>query len=344
MNQVPEEKKDSVTKTLAILGFVAIIILIVWLAVKVVAMIPSAFSSLASIADSVYNNGSDSELVVSTQNSVVNTGQSFEVSWTEMRGNGTYGFVYKCTDGVSIDIRRGSAGIETVACDTFVDLEDDTNLNILINAEKQRFTDVEYAIVYTQEGAENIVAQNTVTVVNASIPTGVTASDDESESSEETPEETVAGVSTDSDTNSNPTYTPGEPTVVTNYIYKVPESDPKGTIDLQITHLGVGTVKSGVFVPSPELKEDVVGAIQFEIKNIGTKTAEDWSYEADLPSDMNYKSGDQKALKPNERVVVTLGFDGITRTGTEKFGVEVEAKGDINKANNDYTWSVKVVK
>ena len=154
MNQVPEEKKDSVTKTLAILGFVAVIILIVWLAVKVVALIPSAFSSLASIADSVYNNQGNKELTVSTKNSVVNAGESFTVSWTKMRGDGTYGFEYACTEGVSVDIRKKTGAVETIDCATFIDLDEDTELDVLINSEKTRFIDVEYSVIYTQEGAE----------------------------------------------------------------------------------------------------------------------------------------------------------------------------------------------
>ena len=349
MNQVPEEKKDSVTKTLAILGFVAIIILIVWLAVKIVAVIPGAFSSLASIADSIYNNNDNKELTVNTKNSVVNAGESFNVSWSKMRGDGTYGFQYKCTEGVSLDIRTGEASMKTVDCGTYVDLEDTTDIDLIINAEKQRFTDVEYGITYNREGAENIVSEEIITIINTTIPTGIVLGDesDPEEAVEETePTTTVTPVTTTpTPTVTTPTLTAGEPTVITKYIYKVPVSDPNGYVDLQVTHVGVGTVNNnGVFTPLTKLDKDKKGAIRFEIKNIGTKTTDGWSYEAELPSDISFDSNSQKDLKPNERVVITLGFDGITRTGIETFGAEVTAKGDINKANNDYTWKVAVVK
>jgi len=345
MNQVPEERKDSMTKTLAILGFLAIIILIVWLAVKVVALIPGAFSSLASIADSVYSRNTNSELIVTTENSIVNAGESFVITWNKMSGEGSYGFEYECKDGVTLDIRQRDGGVKNVDCGEFVDLDDAAAVNVLINAKTQRFTDVEYSVTFTREGAENLVGEGIITVVNTSIPTGVTVVDETDTEPEPVQNETEQRPTpTSPQTPSTPTPTAGTPTVVTNYIYKIPESDPKGKIDLQVTHLGVGTMKNGVFTPTAKLEEDVSGAVRFEIKNIGTKTSDSWSYEAELPSDISYESGSQKALKPNERVVITLGFDGITRTGTETIKVDVTASGDINKANNNYTWAVQVVK
>jgi hypothetical protein len=349
--QVPEERKDSVTKTLAILGFIAIVILIVWLAVKVVALIPSAFSSLASIADSVYNTTGSKELVVKTKNSVVTAGEAFPVSWSKMRGGGTYGFEYDCADGVSVDIREESGAIMPVACDTFIDLENTTKMDLLINAEKERFTDVEYTITYVRDGAENVVTDSVITVVNTSIDSEDALTYEDAVMEDEEPEGEVAGEftfatrpepSTPAEP-TTPTYTAGEPEVVANYVYQIPVSDPNGVVDLQVTHLGVGVVDDGIFIPLSNLEEDKQGAIRFEIKNVGTKTADDWSYEAALPSDIGYESGKQTALKPNERVVITLGFDGITRTGIEEFGVEVDAEKDVNIANNSYLWAVEVV-
>ena len=341
MNQVTEERKESVTKSLAIAGFIAIILLIVWLAVQIVSIIPSAFSSLASIADSVYGTPNN-ELIVATKNSVINSGESFTVSWTEMRGNGTYSFSYECTDGVAVDIRKGSGGITSVACDTQFDLSDTTSVDVLIASEKQRFTDVLYSITYSVEGiSEKTKGDTIITVVNASIPTSNEFASEEEE--EEIVEEPTTPEVTTPTKPTTPVLVAGEPTTIETIVYQIPVSNPNGKIDLQVTHLGVGTLSGNVFTPTPTIDQDKKGAIQFEIKNIGTKTATDWSYEATLPSDIGYESGDQKPLKPNEKAVITLGFEGITRVGIEKFGAEVTAKDDVNKANNKYIWSVEVV-
>jgi len=348
MNQVPEQKKDSVTKTLAILGFVAVIILIVWLAVKVVALIPGAFSSLASIADSVYNRSTDAELIVTTENSVINDGESFTISWSKLPGNGSYSFAYKCAEGVSFDLRVSNSVIQPITCNTFVNVEKNTEVQVIINTEKQRFTDVEYAIAYNQEGVEPITTSSIITVVNATIPTtAVAVTDTDAGATPPTPSvstPTPAPATPGGATNPTHSITPiaGEPRMVKHYIWQIPESDPKGNIDLKASHIAFGIMKNGIFYSRPELEEGVPGVVQFEIKNIGTKTADRWSYEVELPGGGNYMSGNQKALKPNERVVLTLSFDGLDK-GREEYSVDVTARGDVNNKNNDFEQTVRVV-
>jgi len=340
-DQVTPERKESVTKTLAIVGFAAIIVLIVWLAVQVVSLLPGAFSSLASIADSVYNPTTNKEIVIATEYSVVNTGESFTVTWTKMRGAGSYSFMYECTEGAAVDIRKESGAITSVQCDTPIDLGETNSFDILVTSEKNRFIDILYTITFSREGAEDVIGDTIVTVVNATIPESTDAIEDEETEVETQTDEAPEEATTEA---KKPTLVAGEPTVVKNYIYEIPVSDPNGVVDLQVTHVGVGYIQSGIFTPTTFIDNNQNGAIRFEIKNIGTKTAEEWSYEATLPSDITYTPGDQEELKPNERVVITLGFEGISRTGIEQIGAEITAKGDIKKSNNSYTWTVNVVK
>lgn len=340
------------TKTLAILGFVAIIILIVWLAVKIVAFIPGAFSSLASIADSVYNQNSDRELVVSTRNSVVNSGEAFTISWTDMGGNGTYEFVYQCADGVSLDIRKGSGVVEAADCNTTIELGTATEIDVLVNTEKERFTDVEYAIYYVAEGVEAKVTNSVVTIVNASIPTGVAVDTDtdtmtEPEPTPTTPTPSTPAVTTPTAPSTPTTPTPltaGQPEVVQYYYYQYPVSDPHGYVDLAVRFLGVGTIDHDVFVPQPVLVEDQRGAIQFEIMNVGSKTTDEWEYEAELPGGQDYESGEQDPLQPGERAILTIGFAELDRRGFEDFSVEVDAEGDVESDNDYFNWRVEVIR
>jgi len=55
MNDANQEPKTAAIKTLAIVGFAAAIFVGVWLSIQVVHYIPSALSTLASLAESVYN-------------------------------------------------------------------------------------------------------------------------------------------------------------------------------------------------------------------------------------------------------------------------------------------------
>jgi hypothetical protein len=341
MNQTTEEKKEALTKTLAIVGFLVIILFAVWLAVRIVTLIPSAFSSLASLADSVYNYNDTQELVVATPNTVVNAGESFTVTWTVLHKKGTYSFSYACTEGVAVDVKNITGEIISLPCNTELDLGEATSLEVLVASEKFRFVDVPYTISFTEQNKDESVSSTskTITIVNATIPASANLVQDEVPA-EETPTETT----TETATPKPPVYTAGTPTTVKQYTYAVPVSDPKGTIDLSITYIGVGTLSGKTFTPKSKIETDQNGAIQFEIKNIGTKTAEDWSYVVHLPGDVTFNSSEQKALKPNERAVITVGFEGITKSGTEKFDVKVTAKNDVKKANDSFEASVKIVK
>lgn len=341
MNQVTIEEKDGLTKTFAIVGFIVLIIFIVWLAVRIVSIIPSAFSSLASLADSVYNYNNPQELVVTSGNSVINAGESFTISWTDMRKDGTYTFAYTCTEGVAVDVKNAEGAIVSLACDTPLELDESTSLEVLIASEKYRFVDIPYTINYmeTDETDPTQVATKTITIVNATIPaSGVVVVEDTEVEPEITTPTYVAPKPV-----KKPTYVAPKPQTVEKVTYAIPVSNPNGNIDLVVSFISAGTLNGKIFTPSKTIDADKQGAIQFEVKNTGTKTADIWSYVAHLPADITYTSGDQQALKPNERAVITLGFEGLSKTNTEEFDVKVTAKNDVKVSNNTFEASVKIV-
>ncbi len=350
MNQVTHEEKDALTKTFAIVGFVVLVIFGVWLAVKIVSFVPSAFSSLASLADSVYNYDKQEDIVVNGENNVYNSGESFTLSWGAMRRPGSYTFSYACTEGVSVDTKDAQGKIVSLTCGEPLSLGESTSLEVLVSSEKNRFTDIPYTITYTKNGADEASSMITrdLTIVNVTIPaTGalVTNTPDTNEGSGEKATETtpvtkpvVAAKPAQKPT----TYVAGTPKTITKTVYTMPVSDPKGNIDLQVTYLGAGKISGSTFIKSASIDADENGAIQFEVKNIGTKTADSWNYKAELPADITYSSGAQKALKPNERAVITLGFEGLEEDGVEKVSVEVTAKSDSKTTNNKVSASVVI--
>lgn len=336
MNQVPEEQKEALTKTFAIVGFVAVILLAVWLAVKIVSLMPSAFSSLASLADSVYNYPQTTEIKIDSPKSVINVGESTTISWNTFPGDGSYTFRFVCTEGLAIDLRLGGE-VVPATCDTDIDLGNRTSLDLTVASEKKRFVDVNYTISYTGASG-SFSTDDQITVVNATIPTSVVLEEPKTEEpTTSTPKPDVAGESTDT-----PIPTP-TPTVTEEVIYAIPVSDPNGTTDLAITFLGVGILDANKqFIKTGVITLGQTGAFQFEVKNLGTKTSNEWTYSADLPADIAYNSSDQKALKPNERAVITLGFSGLTQTGVERFGVSLKTTPDVNTINNSFISAVSV--
>jgi len=353
MTQVTQEQKDTVTKTFAIVGFIAAILFAVWLAVQIVGVMPSAFSSLASIADGVYNYTADQQMTVASKKSVVNSGEAFNVAWTNMPRSGSYTFAYACTQGISTQIRDAQGDIVALACNTPVNLGTKTELDIIATSEKQRFTDLEYTIMYipSNDSFPELTSLGKTTIVNASIPTYITTDVENTEdkiASPVKPESKTDAKSNENKTSENKTsttgLTAGKPTTIEEVIYAIPASNPNGDIDLEVKYLAVGTLTDKIFKQTGTIPVDAQGAFQFAVENIGTKTSGEWTFTADLPSGITYTSKTQKSLKPSEKAIITIGFEGLTQLGVERFGATLDIADDIDASNNKFNWAVEVVK
>jgi hypothetical protein len=340
MNNVTPEKKEGVIKTLAILGLFTIIILIAWLAVQIVKVFPSAVTSLASIADTVYNydpkDTESSQINIETHSAPVTSGTETEIKWSPLN-TGTYTFSYECNEGVSVNLLTTVSQFTNADCAKTYDLGNVSSVSLVINSEKQVETNLHYSISYFKKNALNpsMVVKENLQIINPKLAT--------STPEQETPEpETKPEVPTVS--TSTPTKPiVGTPTYQYQYSYTLPVSNPNGYTDLAITYLGVGrTDNSGRFINTGILSRNIEGAIQFSVKNIGTKTSGDWTFKTKLPDDTDFTSTKQLALKPNERAVITIAFGAITERGTETFSAEVITNNDVNRLNNSFSWSATV--
>lgn len=155
------------------------------------------------------------------------------------------------------------------------------------------------------------------------------------------PETPVVADNKPTPTTSTPKPAPVEyKTVVT---YKQPVSDPKGYTDLHVAFVAVGTMTSGDrFVAAPHLEEDERSALQFKVKNIGTKTSAEWRFVAELPDGSTITSLPQKPLLPSETSTLTIAFDGVEGRKDRDLGVSLIIAGDINTADNGFKVKVDV--
>lgn len=120
-----------------------------------------------------------------------------------------------------------------------------------------------------------------------------------------------------------------------------PYSNPNGYVDLSVITLGSGALRHGTFVLTPRYDINTRNAIQFTIKNIGTKTSGTWGFETIFPSGNVYESGPQFPLKPHEQVTFTLGFDlERTRKNFVEIRNTVYTQNDTNSKNNSSVWTV----
>lgn len=344
-------KTSNTMKVLAVAGFIAVIAFLVWLAVTLVAALPNAFSSLASLADGLQDSRPHTEIVVANNNSIVNNGEEFTVTWTNVNRAGTYTLFVDCIEGVSLDMRYPANNITRIPCGETIKLGSDvTTLDLIARSEKKRFIDVTYSIGFIpkDEVAVAYETETTFTVVNVNIPQS--ESIDGGTDTDTEPEGEVAGETTDqteeeteSETGSTPVQV-GEPTVIATEIYELPTSDPDGFVDLAVKYVAVGRLASNnEFVAGGVIDQDTRGAFQFEVRNLGTKTSDDWTFEAELTSGSTFESNVQDGLLPNEYTLITIGFDTVGETGSQTFGATIDVEDDINDDNDSFSWAVNIV-
>jgi hypothetical protein len=331
-------------KLLAIVGFFALIALIIWAIVQGIRAFPSGFSSLASIAETINGYRPNAELTVTVEKDIVNSGETFTITWNDM-GEGEYQFGYECTEGVQFSVRTDQGNLQKINCTEDLVLPGNvTGLFASVESSAQRFSDVAFSVAFDPKNGDVHVKEGRVTVVNATLAQTPTDTTPEAPVIEpvvvvEPKPEPVTPTPTVTPT--APTPKPVTPTETTFTYY--PTSIPNGNVDLQITYLGVGTIERGSFVPKATFDEDDRAAFRFEVKNVGTKTADSWVYELTLPGDVDYKSGSQAALLPNERAIYTVGFELIeSNDRSVHVEAEVDARGDVNSRNDSFDWSVKV--
>jgi hypothetical protein len=354
MNNETSEKKESILKILAIGGFIGTIILIAWLSIQLVSVAPSAFSSLASLAESVNNRadsvGEDSEmdnLLVTSNTLLANSGDVVDINWNSAQANGSYVFSYNCADGVAIDL-VSETGVKSIQCESNYNIGNVDAVSLIIDSEKNRYTDVTYDVSFlkTNDTRPRAAGTATLTVLNDAVSNEL-AIIDETEADEE-PVDTVTEVpavetptaQTNPTTPTNPTVQP-EPEYTQEFVYAIPTSDPNGRTDLGTRYLFVGEITNNQFVPRA-LKQDEDGAIQFEVKNFGTKTSKSWKFVVSLPGGSTFESDSQVPLKPNERAVLTIGFNG-TDVNSHSFKVEVEEATDSNSTNDTFSQRVTFI-
>ena len=342
MNNVTPQRKESVLKSLALLGLLGVILFIAWVSIQIVAVFPTAMTSLASLADSVYNYDpkADSKIELQPVAETAETGSEINLAWDKTHKTGTYAFTFLCEEGVAVEVRAEVNKFENAECGKSYTLGNVDKATVIVASEKKGQAAFSYTISYFKNNVYTPSAQSSqsILITNSRFTEpgpNVNVVTTTPEVTPETEQETTPVVPT----------TPKPTAPVYEYTYAIPTSDPKGFTDLKVTYLGIGAQNAaGSFTNSGILKEGTPGVLQFSVQNLGTKTSDTWTFKTKLPGNVSYTSGTQAALKPNERSVLTVTFPAVTDTSLQTFTVDVTTKEDNNSKNDSFTWSTIVVK
>ncbi len=350
MNKETTTPENAGHRAITIGIFIVVIVFLVWLAVQAVGLVPNAFTSLASLANSLYQQDKgDIEIIVSNNNAIIDHNQDHTLTWNDLGLAGNYYFSYECTDGVTMQIKYPSDTIRTLACDEEIDLGNSTKLDILVTSSQKRFTEVHYSLVFIDIADDMFTKDARFTVLNPDIPTSQDFNNDGEVAGEDTttPEEETPVIEEEEEVDDTPIATPRPtpqpPVYVEVPIYEIPKSNPDGFSDLKIELIGVGYMTAqNQFVKGSTIDSDSKGAIQFKITNLGTKTSQDFTFSAALPNGQRFNSNRQNGLKPNEHSLLTLGFTNFEDTGLVRFGVVLAIDNDSNLHNNAFESSVVI--
>ena len=322
--------KSVTTRAVTVLSLILIISFIAWLSVQIVAVAPSAFSSLASLTDAistardeaVVEMNEPTTLTIENATQTINSSDATTLSWTKIEAPGSYVFRYACVPGVTIEA-TDAGGFRTLNCDTNYDLGDVNSVTLALTSTEVRNTTVSYTVSFLKTNGTTPAATGSGSIVvnNETLP----------DPNAPTPEVIVEVEEPAAEVPATPTPAP-EPDI--EFVYEIPVSIATGTPDLRASFVAVGEIRNNRFIPGTVQKNDT-GAIQFEVRNIGNKTSERWTFTVELPDGTTYTSDSQPPLRPNERATLSLSFisDNSTR---HAFEVSVETDVDRLETNNTF--------
>ncbi|MEZ4104252.1 MAG: hypothetical protein R3B60_03115 [Candidatus Paceibacterota bacterium] len=345
------QHKSSFAKFLIIIIILLLLAGSAWGAVKIVKNFPETFSHLASIADTVYNYDPTEEvsLVVKTDREVINNGEILSVWWNNSNTSGNYSFSYSCQDGVAIDLKVPNSDFVSINCDNSYNLDQANHIELKVDSEKWRFTDVNFSISHIRNNTNLAVSSDKITVVNSQLSTINNDYENNTEPTTDNDDVSISNtepaISDSSEENTNTNEEVATEEITNNhkpapvqqpiYTYAIPVSDPNGTIDLVLSNVATGYINEiGIFIETNEIKQDSANAVKFTVHNIGTKTSEDWFFTADVLGNTVFNSRDQKSLKPNERSTIIIQLPAIKEQKNSNTAIHITTDNDRNINNN----------
>src|SRR3989344_8983313 len=302
---------------LAIIGFIILIIIVVWGLVRI--------ASLSSISwGSIFSSKPRVE-VTAPKNAT--SGESVALSWKYTgKEAGTFSFLYKCAQNVYLLTNKSGAGnvMTKIPCGTAINVGSSTAATVVPVNNTEASVPVSMTIMFaSQDGKARAEGAAIVDVAPATVTTP--------------PAETREKPAT-KPTTSKPSYSE-KPAVAL-----VPHA-ASGPADLQVHMITVGVMHpSGALINRmPTSPLDIIG-VEFDIANVGGIATGSWYFSASLPTGGSvypYHSPTQISLQPGEHIVSVLRFSPNMRPGTITITADPSnILREANKTNNTISQNI----
>jgi len=329
-----EKIKNATLKGLAIVGIVALLALGTWGTVQILRSTPGIWNGLTAAVSSISGRffpAGVPSLTLTLESYSVKSGESFTLAWREeeVPESREYAFVYECADALSFLTPNTVGGDTRIACgELYTFASEDRSLALTPISPDNRFLDATIKVLMVS--GDQVVAEDEalLTIVNERI-TSTTTPPAPAPAPAAQPSAGNGASAGSAGIQYYPVYTT---------VTERRASDPNGDVDLAIEILETGTLPSrgdNFTSTGRTLDRDERGGVRFIVRNLGTKTAEDWTFEAELPTrpSFTYRSKSQPDLGPGDRIEFTLGFDRLSRDDEAEIAIEVDPRDNIDESS-----------
>jgi len=362
------ERKFTSANILAIIAFAILFIIAIWSGIQIVKIAPRVIGGSSFF--SFFQGNPEIELLL--DKGTVKNSEEFTVKWN-LKGKidgGTISFLYKCSDGVVLNVFDDISGeYKVLPCNAPFNMPlDSKELKVKAeNTSSEKLRDVMLAIVYTNSKGEKVKDIKKISVENPNADTDISDLDDvqnDNGNGSENKNDNGETANDNTDNNNNQDLNSGKEGVVNSStqsnttsgarqsgVKKSPNSQCQSKVygkpDLSIHNLRVGVLDSnGYLVKKSTFYEGETITIKFTVSNYGTKTSPVWYFQALLPTrdGQIYTSQAQPKIAPCSGRFYTLRVQN-PKKGTHNILVDVDPQNlirELNEINNSASVNITV--
>ena len=302
-------ERNLFSSTIAIIGFIILIVIAVWGLVHGARLSGSWFTSL-------FNRSAPA--ITLTAPKSANSGTPFSISWKYTTSDkGMYAFLYQCKTGLQFQTPGPTGAMNNIPCGAAYSVSStNSTLSLTPFISGYASTSVPLSLIFIPS-ATGTRAEGAATIA---INSG------------------AAPITPPTITSQQPSL-PSEPsTPPVNDTVSAPVRTGPADLLVQITAVGMIDPVTGEFVHRLPVSPNDMAAVQFDISNIGGRTTGTWYFTAQLPTQSGYlyTSLAQAPLAPDGHIENTLRFTQVAPNGG-LISISADPNnlaGDYNRSNN----------
>jgi hypothetical protein len=284
------QKASLLSNILAVIGFIILVVIIIWGLVHIADLSRGVFGSLFPKATPtiVVNGSADAP-----------SGTPTTISWKyKPTTNGHFAFLYQCQNGVQFETLSASSTASALPCGAASPIlptatAEGASLRVIPFVTNTTNAKVPFSIIFIPTTGVKVQGNSTMTITPGAV----------------LPKPIVQA----------PAPKPVKHTVIppkpTNVVHHTPVVQPTrsyspASLSVHIVAVGIIDPGTGAFVRQAPTENDTA-AVQFDIANVGGRSTGTWYFTAELPTYPNaytYNSPAQRSLAPGDHILNTLKF------------------------------------